>query len=211
MSRPRWLVIVLAAVTLSGCSAAVPAHAPGIDATDSPTSVAPDASGPPEAVEQSTTLPREPLRYNDPVREPKDASGIEACELLTSEQARQVGLAPESAEQRGSGKIQTCVWSAVGDPTRGATIQKNIETGVPILDGLYLIREGTLFYEEREVAGYPAVRGELSDTGTCTFTVAVADYQGVGFQADMPESDPCSTSVRMAEFVLSNLPPLIEE
>lgn len=206
----RWrvaccLVVALSVATLAGCTSSGPADSAPASESASPLTSAPEAGG------VSTAVPREPLRFNDPVPEPKDASVIEACDLLTDDQVVQLGLIPESADQQGSGKIQDCLWTSAMYPSSTVVVLKNIETGVPILDGMDLIRESTYLYEKLEVAGHPAVRGEASDSGTCTITVAVADYQGVGFKADQPESDPCSTSIRMAEFVLSNLPPLIEE
>lgn len=156
--------------------------------------------------------PREPLRYNDPVSEPKDASGIEACDLLTDDQVLELGLVADSAEQVDlRARIQSCVWSSAIYPASPVSIQKNIDTGVPVLDGLDLISDGVLLYEDVEVAGHPGKRGELSDSGTCTIMVAASDYQGIAAKTVQPEPDPCSTPLRMVEFVLVNLPPLIEE
>lgn len=205
MTRPRssWLVAAVLAVALVGCASAQSA---GSSPADTPTSAGQDPGT------QTSSPPREPLRYSDPVPEPKDVRGVEACDLLSDDQVRELGLVPESAEQRDQGpRIQTCVWASLVHPANSVSIQKNVDTPVPVLDGLYLLRDSLLFYEEREIAGHPAVRGELSDTGTCTIAVAVSDYQGVGTKADRPVSDPCVMSTRMAEFVLSNLPPLIEE
>lgn len=198
-------LLAVLVVTLVGCTSGETVNgSPGQTPAAPPTAT-------PDADESSTGLPREPLRFNDPVPEPKDASAIEACDLLTVDQVQLLGLAPDSADQQGSGKIQTCLWRSAIFPSGSAGLVKNIETGVPILDGMDLIRESAFFYEKLQVAGHPAVRGDSSDSGTCTITIAVADYQGVGAKADQPESDPCSTSIRMAEFVLSNLPPLTEE
>ncbi len=152
------------------------------------------------------------MRYSEPVPEPKDARGVEACELITDEQVEQLGLIPGSAEQVDQGpRIQTCVWSSALYPGSPVSIQKNAEGAVPVLDGLYLIEDPMLPDEERVVSGHPAVRSELADTGFCTIIVAVSDYQGIGVKNDQPESDPCPVSTLIAEFVLSNLPPLIEE
>lgn len=205
MTRPRssWLVAAVLAVALVGCASAEPA---GSSPADTPTSTGQDPGT------QTSSPPREPLRYSDPVPEPKDVRGIEACDLLTDGQVLELGLVPESAEQRDQGpRIQTCVWSSAIHPANPVSIQKNVDTPLPVLDGQFLIRDSLLFYEEREVAGHPALRAELSDTGTCTITVAVSDYQGVATTADRPLPDPCVMSTRMAEFVLSNLPPLTEE
>lgn len=207
LPRSSWLVAAALAVTLAGCAA--PGF-PGSSPADPPAAVPPSAEQ--GAGRQGAPPSREPLRYSDPVPEPKDARAVAACDLLTDDQVRQLGLVPGSGEQRDQGpRIQTCVWSSAIHPANPVSIQKNVDTPLPVLDGQYLIRDTLLFYEEREVAGHPALRAELSDTGTCTITVAVSDYQGVAATADQPASDPCTTSTRMAEFVLSNLPPLTEE
>lgn len=200
------LLAAVVVVSLAGCASG---DIPGTPPAAGPTT--PSTTGQ-DAAAQPSSVPREPLRYSEPVREPKDARAIQACDLLTDDQVQQLDLVSESAEQRDQGPgLQTCVWLSAIYPANSVSIQKSTEGAVPVLDGLYLTRESAFYYEEREIAGYPAVRGELSDTGTCTIAVAISDYQGVGFKADQPESDPCTTSTRMAELVLSNLPPLIEE
>lgn len=196
--RPLLLAVAATAVLLAGCGSA-----DRVDAESSPDSASTSA--------QPAQPYREPLRYSDPVAQPKDASDVEACDLLTDGQLEDLGLVPDSAEQQEIENIQTCIWSSVVYPANPVSVQKKIETGVPVLDGLYLIREGTFLYEEREISGHPAVRAEISETKTCTIMVAVSDYQGLGIKADQPLPDPCTTSTRIAELVLSNLPPLVEE
>lgn len=207
--RPRRryrLVAALLVVVAAGCASDEPAGRPVTDAAIAPTSAGSGPGG------QAPAPSREPLRYSEPVAEPKDARGVEACELITDEQVAQLGLIPESAEQRDQGPgIQTCVWSSAIYPTSPVSIQKSTEGVVPVLDGMHLIENPLLPDEDRVVAGHPAVRSELADTGFCTITAAVSDYQGIGVKNDQPKSDPCPASMRIAEFVLSNLPPLIEE
>lgn len=147
--------------------------------------------------------------------EPKDARGIAACDLLTDAQLVELGLRPETATASSIGSTtRSCSWSSAVDDTNPAGLELNDETTIPVLDDLYLTREVFANFEPREVAGHPALRADYNDDGGCTIITAIADYQGVGTQgnpAGRPQPDPCALSTRMAEFIIANLPPLIEE
>lgn len=195
-----WVMTTLTISALSGCAAA------GFGAE---VPVTPSASA--EQRPDRDPPPSPPPRYAPAVPEPKDARGIAACDLLTVEQLKQLGLIPDSARRtEGPGTVR-CSWSSTVYDANPVGLELAVDTAVPVLDGTYAIRDALPYFEAREVAGHPAYRAELSETGTCTIVVAISDYQGVGAKADQPASDPCRTSTRMAEFVLSNLPPLTEE
>lgn len=80
-----------------------------------------------------------------------------------------------------------------------------------MLDGIYLVRDDYAVFEPTEVAGHPAVQADLTTESGCTLYIAIADHQGVatsGNLAGRSVPDPCGLSRRMAELILSNLPPL---
>jgi hypothetical protein len=134
---------------------------------------------------------------------------VEPCDLLTVQQVTALGFRPETTEQGTGGRAGTCGWRT--DPGNPAGLQINTGTTIPALDGLYLGRDTYAVFEPMEIAGHPAVRADLTSGDVCTIYVAVADYQGLstdGNLAGRPLPDPCAPSRRMAELVLSNLPPL---
>lgn len=189
---------------------ALPACTATVTGTPAPTSPA-AADGPAPDV----PAPGAPPRFAPTVSEPKDARGIAACDLLTDAQLVELGLRPETATSSSIGNTtRSCSWSSAVDDTNPAGLELNDQTTIPALDGLHLIREVFFRFEPREVAGHPALRADYNDLGDCTIYTAIADYQGVsteGNPAGRPQPDPCALSTRMAEFIIANLPPLIEE
>ncbi|MFC4942443.1 DUF3558 domain-containing protein [Pseudonocardia sp. GCM10023141] len=160
---------------------------------------------------QPSTAPAKPSpRLSPIVREPKDARGIAPCALLTAVQLGELGLIPESAQPSTSGAAQVCGWRSV-DPGNAGGIQINTNPTLPSLDGIYLVRDTFDVFEPIEVSGHPAVHADQIAGPVCTIYTAIADYQGVstdGNLAGRPLADPCGPSRRMAELILSNLPPL---
>ncbi|MGE0298881.1 MAG: DUF3558 domain-containing protein [Pseudonocardia sp.] len=184
-----WLVAVLTgcAVGLSGGGAA-----PG-----APTA---DADGFPSDV---------PIELK--VREPKDARGIGPCELLTVAQQKELGLDPSTAKPAADGLAQTCFWHYPRKVDYASIAVSTDPTGGK-LPGLWRLFHDDPNYEQFEVAGHPAVRRNVDPDGYCDITVAIADLQTVVVTATAdltPRPDPCAPSRRMAELILSNLPPLV--
>lgn len=182
----RFLVAVLVAGALvaAGCTSPV---------AGSPSGVAPP-----------------PPRFGPTVPQPKDARGIPACDLLTPDQLLDLGLLPDTAEPGGDASVPTCGWRST-DPGGAGGVQLNTALAIPVLDGLYLVRDKFAVYEPLEVAGHPAVHADGNAGPVCTIYVAISDYQGVSADGNLggrPLPDPCAPSRRMAEFILSNLPPL---
>lgn len=189
---------------------ALPACAATVAGTPAPTSsAAADGSAP------DVPAPGAPPRFAPAVPEPKDARGVAACDLLTDTQLVELGLRPETETESSIGNTtRSCSWSSAVDDTNPAGLELNDDTTIPALDGLYLVRETFFRFEPREVAGHPALRADFNDIGDCTIYTAIADYQGVGTEgnpAGRPQPDPCALSMRMAEFIIANLPPLTEE
>ena len=192
----RWLVaagVMLAAVGISGCSGSAP------QASDAPPSPASAPAG------ENHRIPTE-LRVPDP----KTAAGIPPCELLTRRQLVDLGLDPDTADAETRGSADSCAWH-YADRSSVAFVTMTVEPGSMNLAGLYATRETFAVFEPTTVAGHPAVRADDTGAGVCTLYVAVSDDQLVSADGnplgrlDLP--DPCAPSRRIAEFVLSNLPP----
>lgn len=192
----RWPLVALAvAIAASGCSSTVSGSPNGL---------------PTHAVPSTGLSSKLPPRLAPAVREPKDARGIAPCDLLTRPQLIELGLIPETARPSTAGAAEVCGWGSV-DPGNGGGVQINTDPTIPSLDGLYLQRDTLAVFEPIEIAGHPAVHADGIVGPVCTIYTAVADYQGVstdGNLAGRPLADPCAPSRRMAEMILSNLPPL---
>lgn len=188
-------VILCASVAVVGCS---------IRISGSPTSS--NSAAPAGTSTGSQPLPQ----FTPSVAEPKDARGIAACDLLTEAQLIELGLRPETAEPGGSASVPTCGWRS-NDPGNPAGVQLNTALDIPVLDGLYLVRDTFAVYEPIEIGGHPAVHADRNAGPVCTVYTAISDYQGVATDGNLggrPLADPCAPSRRMAELILSNLPPL---
>jgi hypothetical protein len=199
--RHRLVVMVLSAVLASGCAAPD-------GGTSAPAVVTDSASAVPDGAPAEPVAP--PLLAPS-VQDPKDARGISACDLLTDGQLTELNLVPGSGEETASGRTRTCRWSSALDDTNPAGLDVLDDSATAPLDFIYRLRETSEVWEELVIGGHPAVRQDQYDDNDCTIYVAISDYQAVSTtgntaRRDLP--DPCAVSRRMAEFVLSNLPPL---
>jgi hypothetical protein len=191
-------------VALVGMAAAVACAVP---VSGEPRAVGPDLASLSSAPESSGDASP---RLASPVREPLDARGIKACDLLTSSQLLELGLKPETAKSRLTNVTDMCAWAST-EPGNVASVELGVHPAIPALDGIYLNRDAVAVFEPTEVAGHPAVHTADTVGGACTIYTAIADYQVVGVTADeagRPRADPCAPSRRMTELILSNLPPL---
>lgn len=198
MTRGRLVAAVsLLAMAMVGCATQV-AGEPSVPPTAT-VSTSPEVS--------ATKLPP---RQAPPVRDPRDARGVDACSLLTSAQLIELGFRPDTAQPGTSGSAQVCGWRSTDSGNAGG-LQISIDSAIAALDGIYLIRDTFAVFEPIEIAGHPAVHADGNAGPVCTIYTAIADYQGVstdGNLAGRPLPDPCAPSRRMAEMILSNLPPL---
>jgi hypothetical protein len=147
------------------------------------------------------------------VREPKDARGIGPCELLTVAQQQVLGLDPSTAKSKAEGLAQSCFWYYPGKRDY-ARIDISTDPMAGKLPGLWRMFHADAEYEQFEIAGHPVIRVNAESDRFCSLSIAVADSQnlGVAATADLtPRPDPCAPSRRMAELILSNLPPLLRE
>ena len=145
------------------------------------------------------------------VREPKDARGFGPCELLTVAQQRELGLDPSTAKTGADGLAQNCFWYYPGKRDY-ARIDISTDPTAGKLPGLWRMFHDDAEYEQFEISGHPVIRVNVESDRFCSLSIAVADLQnlGVAATADLtPRPDPCAPSRRMAELILSNLPPLV--
>jgi hypothetical protein len=150
-------------------------------------------------------------RFAPAVQAPLDARGIAPCSLLTAGQLVELGLDPDTARPATTGQAKTCGWTRRSDTTNPAGLQINTDPAIPSLDGIYIIRDTFSVFAPTEVSGHPAVRADGALGTGCTLYTAIADYQAVATGTNLagrPLADPCAGARRMAEMILSNLPPL---
>lgn len=79
------------------------------------------------------------------------------------------------------------------------------------MDNLYIVRDDYLVFEPTDVSGHPAIHAERSSLSGCVIYTAISDYQAVATGTNLAGrtlADPCAGARRMAEMILSNLPPL---
>lgn len=159
-------VLVLLAVTalgLGACSAEVPDAEPTttLTATDGPTATD-DPTGP--GTEPATTPPGDgPL------------AGVEACELVTDDEAAQLGLTDEQADVVGT--APTCSWRYEGATLRDSyTVQISLFAEISIDEVV-----GTAITPVSTVGTHQAVtyRGPA---GGCSAAIAVTDTSRVDAQ-----------------------------
>ncbi|HVL83554.1 MAG TPA: DUF3558 domain-containing protein [Pseudonocardia sp.] len=188
--------LVITVGTLGACSA--PAAPPSTQPPAPPAVTPGDDAVPPE------------LR----VPEPKDARGIPVCDLLTPGQLTALGLVPETATERRDGPAAECTWAVAAEPGDRAAILTRIPTEVPALVGYYRIRDVYADFEPITVSGHPGFRYSRNPGSGCVHGIAIADHQYLDTSGSIlnppgeADPDPCSRTRRMAEMVLSNLPPL---
>lgn len=160
---------------------------------------------PPPADEFPTDVPQE-LR----VKSPKDARDVAPCDLLTPAQLTTLKLDPATARPDVRGLGESCTWfSADRSAYAGLGISTHPDAGK--LPAFWRLFHDDPAFEFLEVAGHPALRADELPDRQCTLSVGIADLQNLSVDAyfDLkPRPDPCAPARRMAEMVLSNLPPL---
>ncbi|GAB2972943.1 DUF3558 domain-containing protein [Saccharothrix stipae] len=133
------------------------------------------------------------------------------CDLLTSAQLSARGVT-RPGEERTAPVGPSCKWTP-DDRAFGTTFNASFLVESKGLDGFYKNRANFKVFEPAEVAGYPAVNGDLIDakSGACSTAVGVAEGEGFIVQVNvndkkLPEyENPCSASSAIAETVIENL------
>lgn len=144
------------------------------------------------------------------VREPLDARGIAACDLLTTAQLRTLGLDPATARPDAEGYAEGCAWD-YADGSDHAVVSVSTDHRASKLPSLYRVHHDQPNYRQFEIAGHPAIRSNSVPDRDCSFTVAAADLHTIVVSGSFSQTrrpDPCKESLPMAELILSNLPPL---
>lgn len=193
----RLLAAVVVCVGLGGCTAGVPS--PAGSAASSSVLVSQPTSAPEPATERP--------RFAPAVQEPRDARGVDVCNLLTPAQVDELGLERASALPEVSGTARVCSWAYMtGRDSAGLTVAT--ERSIPGLDGIFLQKDGYVLFEPVTLGGHPGFRAD-QDAGDCTLYIAIADYQLMSVDGSVrgtSRPDSCAQSRRMGEMVLSNLP-----
>jgi hypothetical protein len=192
----RRLVALLVLAATTGCAAGPQAVAAG---TPAPATSTTDGATP---------------KLAPPVPAPRNARGVAACNLLTTEQKRAVDADLRTEEPIVQGSYTTrCSWrTAAGDGALLVSTAPDFPIGG--LEGLYLLRSTYAVFQPDELAGFPIVRAEAVDTGDkdCTIYVGIADDQLIWATANFPfthrPKPSCTIARRMAAGMIANLPPL---
>ena len=197
--RALVLAVACAAALLTGCAPPPPATVPDLAEVNTwESDIGPNGEWPPDI----------PLQLR--VRQPKDARGIAPCDLLTPAQLRELGLDPATASPEARGMAQSCAWHAP-DRSDYAGLGISTDPRASKLPSMYRVHHDEPWFQMLEIAGHPVMRFDSDPDRSCGLSIAIADLQNLGVRATAdrtPRPDPCAETRRMAEMVLSNLPPL---
>lgn len=190
--RRSVLSVLAAGLVVAGCGSS----GAGAGAEGNPdSSVVPDRAGAPEVV-----APRD-LR----------AGAADPCALLSPTRTRALDVLDRgTASTNNLGP--TCTWE--GREASSRTIQVSVVVTRDLFVDTYRARALAVF-RPGQTAGSPSVDSKTSDTDpVCTTTVGVADGQTLDVSASLgsrssgeSEADSCAISRRVAEEIVSTLPP----
>lgn len=187
----RWLIPLAAGLLLVGCSAL-----PGQDGGPARQSSPADRAGAP-TIDSPKNLSS---RTADPCRT-----------LLTQAQIGQLNYMPTGEFRVTATGSPSCIWR---DDTSGRQVNAAVFVGTDLFVNTYRKRF-LLVFRPLEIGGLPAV-DIMSSPGapSCTTTVGVADADGLditSFRGSRSSggaaSDPCEDGHRVAEEIISTLPP----
>ncbi len=154
-----------------------------------------------------------PPQLAPPVPAPRNARGVAACNLLTTEQKLAVDAELPTEKPAVQGVTTRCGWrAAAGDGSLLVSTAPDFPVGG--LEGLYLVRSTFPVFQPGELDGFPIVRAERSDTGDkdCTIYIGIADDQIIWATASFPFGDrpkpACAIARQMGSYMIANLPPL---
>jgi hypothetical protein len=133
------------------------------------------------------------------------------CRLLKTDQLAARGVSKAGTE-RADPTGSACQWRP-DDRADGTSFSVALLDKSNGLEGFYENRDKNPVFEPIQVAGYPAVNGDLTDakSGTCSTAVGVAKGEGFMVQINvndkkLPEyTNPCSVSSAIAETIVENL------
>jgi Protein of unknown function (DUF3558) len=158
----------------------------------------------------AVATPTAPTALAPPVRDPKDARNVAACEALTPEQVTRLGLNPDSRRELPLPQPFStgCSWTAA-DFSWGLGF--GFDTTRQGLSEAYLRRTSYQHFEPREIDGYPAVDAQTSyNPEDCYTFVGIADTQELNINVDNRRTakPACERLDEVVKMIISNLPPL---
>lgn len=194
MSVRTAAAVVLIVLTVGACGAGAEPATPTVP--------------PPTAGSAAPTSAAQPVPPELRVENPKDATVVPPCELLTEDQLIELGLLPGSGEPGSIRDYDGCGWQLADDRLNLASA--GINQGLTLAE-VYRVPERFDRLEPlADVAGHPAVRADINNDGSCFLVVALGGEQLLGTLGNIAGRsvpDPCALPRRMAELILSNLPP----
>lgn len=134
------------------------------------------------------------------------------CELLNPQQAAGFGLDRPPRQIPGTFGNVDCEWRS---STLDVWVYISIFTNRPTLEEVYNRRESLPYFELTRIGGYPAIMSRTEkdkDLPVCDIDVKPAERQSITVSFDSTEfskqpQQSCVVGRRIAETVLSNLPP----
>lgn len=149
------------------------------------------------------------------IQSPKDARAVQLCGLLPPAAAQSLQLSPQGEEREDSldsNQPPVCEWkSAAGDP-RSLSLRVDDMPIAPLLNQ----KPSTWGdYAKLNIAGYPAVRGNMGDpatSGFCGIYMATQENQMLVSNAALPgnevgKTDACQIAQQGLEAAVASLPP----
>lgn len=185
---------VVAVLAMAGCQGAV---------AGSPTPTTRDATG----ATSEGAPPATSGRLSPPVEHPKDLRGLDACELLSSEQKAEFSLTEP-------GKRDTSAWGESNCLLQGPVLGVQFSPDTTLGQGLeqaYRAKDTFDNFAESEVGGYPAVRVDFA-TQSCGLIVGVSDEQTLSMDFTRISSqapgkgNPCGFAEQVMGDVVKRLP-----
>jgi hypothetical protein len=183
------LMCIALGVALAGCSSATSKQPESVSTPASPSvDVSPKGAAP-------------------SVDRPLDAHGVAACDVLTGDQLRSLGLDPATAADESNSNATACSWTSVDE---------SFDAGIALstardLELFYEMRQTFQRFEPETIAGYPAVRTSPADgIASCSLLVGNAEDQSFSVNTgglSGPQRDWCSIANGVASAVLMSLPP----
>jgi hypothetical protein len=120
------------------------------------------------------------------VARPLDVRGVAACSLLDQQPLRDAGFDPESARDTSNQLAMSCEWGA----KQNSDVVSVAVSADFSIERVYAAGEGLNGSEKRLLRGYPAFREGASDSGICTFYVAVTDTQLFSLELSSLSTEP---------------------
>lgn len=148
------------------------------------------------------------------ISNPKDATAVPLCELLTPEEAQSLGYEPQGKVEQGGlekDSPKVCEWD---DPEVGAA-QLHLGPAPRKIADYYAHPETWSDFGKLTISGHPAVRANRGDpmkSGNCGIYLATQNDQMLVAQVsllntEVGKKDPCQVAKKALEAAVPDLPP----